>query len=225
MQKRLVVQQLLERVVGVELGEEQRRISQTRPGDGERGALEELDRARVGVVLRIVGRDGQPLRRDVTPEDERCSRRRRVVQLVVALEGPAAGQVAEPHPELVLVAVLQLAVVGQHRLRRGRPSASVWPGCWRRIRAGLRERAGGIELRGAAVGEDERGAVPLGEVAGQPVRRVDRAVDLRREHLDTGLELGLLRAIVFAASVRAALLRTRTSECQSGSSVSRTSTR
>ena len=44
--KGLVVEQLLKRVVGVELGEEERRIAEARSRDGEGVALEELDRAR-----------------------------------------------------------------------------------------------------------------------------------------------------------------------------------
>ena len=162
MEERLVVQQLLERVVGVELGEEERRISQTRSGDGERACPGGTGPSPTSASsCGVVRRDGQPLRRDVTLEDERCPRRRRVVQLVVALERPAARQIAQADAELVLMAILELAVVGQHRLvevallRRFRRDVGV------AVRAGLGERAGGIELRGAAVGEDERGAVPL----------------------------------------------------------------
>ena len=94
-QERLVVQQLLKRVVSIKLGEQERRISEPWPCHRKRVPLEELHRSRRGGVLRVVGHNGQPLRRDVASEHQRRrARRRGVVQFVIVHARSTTRQIA-----------------------------------------------------------------------------------------------------------------------------------
>ena len=156
MQGRLVVEKMLNGRVGVELGEEQRRVAQPRTANRERVSFVHLHCTVIRAPQRIVRRHGELLGRHVAPECQRRIRRRRLVQFGIAFEGPASGQVGEPYPEQVIVAVFELGLRRNQRLIQVCHLPRVGLDIGVVIRARIRQCAGCIELGGADVGQHER---------------------------------------------------------------------